>query len=188
MTSEDALYARAALACARQLQQTEMGRADLADCQRLLEDESQRDYVAAVGQPYDGWTVGQIAALGGVHALACADLVDVACIPVGQAPDPDGCPDVNRLRLKQLPDCFTLRLNTDGTGVLNWQQSVADRLPCGWTSSAPALVGYTDASRTFQQLADHGAVVRWPHHSADLWLFSFVSFPAWANWSKEADG
>lgn len=181
-------HAREAEEFARLLRQTEDGSKALDSCQQLLEDPEQNDFTAAVGQPYDGWTDGQLSALGQIAALYQGEEFDVIRIRVGAAPS-NGYPDVDRCRLAKLPDLFVPlvydRPTPSGDGIFSWKAGASADLPCGWAHSAPLSIGYADASRTFQHLTDRGAVARWPHGSEDLWLFGFTSFTSWVAWKHD---
>lgn len=177
-------HVRASLQFARRLLCTEEGRKDLADTQRLLDDPEQQEYVNAVAQPYDGWSIGQVAALGRFNALFHLDVVKAVCVPVGAVPCVDGGQERNRAALRQgLPSCFTALVpDTDGPqgkGTLSWHPAAGSQMPGAWTTSAPLAIGYADASQTLQHLFDFGMVARWPHRSTDLWVFGFTVFTAW---------
>lgn len=180
-------HARQAEEFARLLRQTPDGCKALDSCQQLLEDPEQREFTAAVGQPYDGWTDGQLSSLGQIAALYAGDQFDVIRIRVGAAPGDS--PDVHRARLKRLPDLFVTlvydRPTDAGDGVLSWRPQAAAGLPCGWANSAPLAIGYADASSTFQHLTERGVAARWPSGSPDIWLFGFTSFTSWVTWKHE---
>lgn len=181
-------HAREAEEFARLLRQTPDGSKALDSCQQLLEDPEQRDFTAAVGQPYDGWTDGQLSALGKVAALYYGEQFDVVRIPAGACPS-NGSPDVDRARLAKLPDLFVPlvydRPTEDGDGIFSWRAPAAPGLPCGWAHSAPLSIGYADASGTLQHLTQRGVVARWPYGSEYVWLFGFTSFTAWVTWKHD---
>jgi hypothetical protein len=184
------IHARAAEEFALRLQQTEEGRRILAGYHELVKDPSHKEYVDAIGQPYTGWDIGQVAVLGKVHTLFANGLIGSIRVKVGAEPSQDAARDANRAKLQQLPDCFVTMvhdgLSHDGDGIFSWQPAVAEDLPGGWAKSAPLEIGHTDASRTFIHLAEHGVIARWPYGSEDIWLFGFTTFSLWAEWHYES--
>jgi hypothetical protein len=183
------VHARAADQFASSLQGTEDGRRKLAQYQQMIADPTYKDFTAAIGQPYHGWTVGQVAALGRVHSLLYSGRITAIRIDVGAEPSRDSARDTNRAKLQQLPEDFVTTvydgLSHDGDGLLTWDPGIADDLPGGWAKNAPLEIGHTDASRTFIHLAEHGVIARWPYNAKDIWLLGFPSFTAWADWTTD---
>jgi hypothetical protein len=186
-----ALHAQVAENYGRKLRQTEEGRALLASYRDMIEDRSGIDYTNAIGQPYGGWTDGQVAAYSRVHHMVATGKVAKLTIPVDASPGRDADREGNQRRLTEgLPPEFTAKVyagnSHDGDALLSWPQEAvmpwidgygneSERPLCAWTNSAPLEIGHTDASRTFLHLTEDGIVARWPYGSDDIWLFFYES-------------
>lgn len=175
---------------AAQLEATEDGRSLLKDFRDALNHPHLQDYISAIGQPADGWTPGQVASMGRIHLLFAEDRIGVMRIPVGSPPS-SGNRAADRAALEKLGELFTVLVydqttDEDGDGLFAWDQRLAEKLPGGWTNSAPFAIGSTDASRTLLHLTDRGSVLRWPEGSSELWLFGFTSFTRWFEWREES--
>lgn len=186
-----AMHAQIAENYARKLRSTEEGRSLVASYRNMIEDRSGIDYTNAIGQPYGGWTDGQVATYSRVHYLIATGKVTKLTIPVDASPGRDADRTGNQRRLTEgLPSEFTAEVyegnSHDGDALLSWSQDCvmpwidgygneSERPLCAWTDSAPLEIGHTDASRTFLHLAEGGIVARWPYGSDDIWLFFYES-------------
>lgn len=184
-------------AWAEGLRKTSEGRAVLDTYRDMIEDESGIAYTNAIGQPYNGWPDGQVAAYARVHYLVASGAVRQLAVPVGAKPGQDADRSGNQDKLNAgLPPEFTAEIyqgnSHDGDALLSWPQDAAmpwidglgneEQGPlCEWSGSAPLEIGYTYASRTFLHLFDTGIVARWPYESEDIWLFFFGTFEGWLN-------
>jgi hypothetical protein len=186
-----AIHAQAAENYGRKLRETEEGRALLASYRNMIEDRTGIEYTNAIGQPYGGWTDGQVAAYSRVHYLVATGKVAKLRIPVEASPGRDADREGNQRRLTEgLPDEFNAEIyegnSHDGDALLSWpHDSVmpwidgygieSERRLCEWTNTAPLEIGYTDASRTLLHLGEGGIVARWPYGSEDIWLLFYES-------------
>jgi hypothetical protein len=182
------MHAQAAEEFARLLRQTENGRRTLSECRNFLEDADNHDFVSAVGQPYDGWTDGQLSVLGQIAALYQESGLKLIRIRVGDPPSKS--PAINRGRLATLSGCFTTALYDwpipgEGEGMLGWRPEVIPDLPCGWVKRVRLSIGYADASMTLLHMVERGAVARWPRGCEDVWLLGFQSFTSWLDWKLD---
>jgi hypothetical protein len=176
---------------ARKLRETGEGRSLIASYRNMIEDRAGIEYTNAIGQPYGGWTDGQVAAYSRVHYLVATGKVTKLTIPVDAAPGRDADRDGNQRRLTEgLPAEFAAEvyegnshdgdalLSWDGDSVMPWidgDGNESEHPLCSWTNCAPLEIGHTDASRTFLHLAEGGIVARWPYGSSDIWLLFYES-------------
>ncbi|EGE40753.1 hypothetical protein GTY83_06880 [Streptomyces sp. SID4928] len=186
-----AIHAQVAENYARKLRGTEDGRELIASYRDMIEDRAGIDYTHAIGQPYGGWTDGQVAAYSRVHYLIATGKVIKLIVPVGSSPGRDADRVGNQRRLTEgLPVEFVATVyegnSHDGDARLSWPQDAVmpwidgygkemERPLCPWADSAPLEIGYTDASRTFLHLTEGGIVARWPYGSDDIWLFFYAT-------------
>ncbi|MEU5097601.1 hypothetical protein [Streptomyces sp. NPDC020996] len=191
------IHAHSAEQFAGKLRQTDDGRRILASYRDLIADRNARPYVDAIAQPYSGWSDGQVAALARVDALVASGAVRKVRVPVDATPgrDRDRAGNLGKLT-RGLPPEFSAEvyegLSHDGDGLLSWSpeapmpwtdgRSEFSEPLSAWHSWAPLEIGHTDASRTVLHLAQTGIVARWPYRSEDVWVFSFASYEAWADW------
>lgn len=190
-------HASAAQCLADRLGQTSDGRAVLASYRKLIADSEARLYVRAIGQPFSGWTDGQVAALAKVDAFITSGQVRTALIPVGARPGRDVDREGNRAKLRRgLPPEFSAEvedaLNHFGDGSLAWTdtpmpwtrgEGAEPSAPLStWCTGAPLEIGHTDASRSLLHLLESGSLARWPYGSEDVWLFWFDRFDDWTAW------
>lgn len=184
-----AMHAQIAENYGRKLRATEEGRSLLASYRSMIEDRSGIDYTNAIGQPFGGWSEGQVAAYSRVHYLIASGKVGKLTIPVDATPSRDADREGNQRKLTEgLPSEFTAEVyggnSHDGDAHLAWPEDSAmpwidgygnesERPLCDWTNSAPLEIGHTDASRTFLHLIEGGIVARWPYGSDDIWLFFY---------------
>lgn len=190
-----ATHAQVAEEYARKLRRTDQGRSLIASYREMVEDRTGIAYTNAIGQPFRGWTDGQIAVYARVHHLIASGRVAKLTVPVDAVPSRDAARTENEAKLTAgLPDEFTAEIyegtSHDGDGLLSWPQGTA--MPwidgygnqstakiCDWADSAPLEIGHTDASRTWLHLMDYGMVARWPYGSQDIWFFYFPTAAAW---------
>lgn len=186
-----AIHAQSAEKYGRKLRSTAEGRALIASYRDMIEDPVGIDYTNAIGQPYGGWTDGQVAAYSRVHYLIATGKVAKLTIPVGATPGRDADREGNQRRLNEgIPSEFTAEIyegnSHDGDALLSWPEdsvmawidgygNETEAPLCQWAHSAPLEIGHTDASRTMLHLAEGGIVARWPYGSEDIWLFFYAT-------------
>lgn len=184
-----AIHAQTAENYGRKLRETEEGRSLLASYRNMIEDRTGIDYTNAIGQPYGGWTDGQVAAYSRVHYLVATGKVAKLMVPVGATPGRDADREGNQRKLTEgLPEEFAVEVyegnSHDGDALLSWPQgsvmpwidgygTESERPLCAWSSDAPLEIGHTDASRTLLHLGEGGIVARWPYGSNDIWLLFY---------------
>lgn len=184
-----AIHAQAAERRGRELRETEEGRALLASYRNMIEDRTGIDYTNAIGQPYGGWTDGQVAAYSSVHYLVATGKVSKLTVPVGATPGRDADREGNQRKLTEgLPPEFSAEIydgnSHDGDALLSWPQDTAmpwidgfgnesERPLCEWTNTAPLEIGHTDASRTLLHLTEGGILARWPYGSDSIWILHY---------------
>jgi hypothetical protein len=129
------------------------------------------------GDPYGGWTMGQVAALSYLICAGRAKLLDLVAVPVGAKPGRDSARAENAAKLANLPFGFAATiyegLSHDGDGHLSFpsgpgleivDSELGTRRPADVAWPQAALeIGSTDASRTLQHLMESGVVARWPY-------------------------
>ena len=195
------IHARAANEYAAELQQTTGGRRILQSYRRMIEDQRGITYTNAIGQPYKGWSDGQVAAYSRVHYLIATGAVQEVIIPLGAYPGRDRGREANQRKLTEgLPPEFTAEvfegLSHHGDAQLRWTAgavmpwvdgygNTSEAPLCSWTDNAPLEIGHTDASRTLLHLMETGVVARWPYESEDIHLFFFATITAWTDGQRQ---
>lgn len=195
-------HVNAAATLANTLRATEDGRAHLDACRSAVLHPATRSFTDAIGQPYNGWNEGQLAAYGCIDRLVAEGAVHKVRIPVDAVPGRDRDREGNQRKLADgLPPAFTAELcegtSHHGDALLSWAADLMMPWVDGnsletegpltdWTHTAPLEIGHTDASRTFLHLLESGIIARWPYRSADLWVFFFPTRATYLQWRQSA--
>lgn len=192
------MHAQVAEHAAQEARQTEEGRRVLAFGRDRIDDPSAATLVSVIGQPFRGWSDGQVWALTTVLGLIGNGTLVMARIAVNARPGPDADRAGNAEKLKAgLPGEFGIEifegLSHHGDGELSWP--VDQQMPWGveatgetrraplseWADSAPLEIGYTEASRTLLHLREYGIVARWPYNFDEIWIIGYKSHEDYYN-------
>ncbi|MFC4854096.1 hypothetical protein [Actinophytocola glycyrrhizae] len=158
-----------------------------------------RGYLDVWGQPYGGWTMGQLSALYCIWYLMTNEHVAYAQFDVGSPPLKDSERDGNQALLNGLSDNLEIEVHStqrggDQDGVV-WC-SEFDMFFIGSTRpieieglrTVPLEIGYTDASSILLHLTGSGfGVARWPYGSRFVTVLSPVPVTKFQNWRSLDD-
>lgn len=163
--------------------ETQWGAQALAGMYRWTRDAEWSDRIAVLGQPFNGWDMGQLFALRCLAGLWMEGLLTIAEVEVGAKPKRDRERLANQQALDCLPKDFLTTVDPDQNGAdddgsVRWKtplpghfndpatcESQPELIEPDW---APLEVGNTDASSTCFHLARFGALARWPYGDETL--------------------
>jgi hypothetical protein len=146
-------------------------------------------YTAAVGQPYGGWTPGQLWAAGKVHTQVLYGSLARVYIDAGRGPAKDQARDRNQQTVWDLPEPFVASVDpeqygSDFDGTLTWSEPIRATLETGDDQhimidpgSAPLEIGTCMPSRMWLHIYEVGAVARWPYGCPWIWLLVGAPHP-----------
>jgi hypothetical protein len=160
------------------------------------------EYRDAIGQPFGGWKIGQVAAFTYIHMGICRGKIGRVMIRTDGTPARDRERESNAAGLANLPEPFEARVDPDqavdsfGDGILEWYEPIEIEIltaaaevdedgnarhrrelltiPPGW---APLEIGSTQPSRTIYHFFDEGNVARWPYGHDWITLFIGLERP-----------
>lgn len=185
----------AAEAVAEKMRHDSEGAKQLAFAQAMTKDKNWRWLTDAFGQPFGGWTPGQLAYLWRLYEFWGAGELAVTRLRIGHEPYPDryrleNQVELNALRLIKTPDDPGLSAWVDpeqntsshGDGQLSWTRPITlgifdpSRRREAWAHvdplpAVPLEIGYTDTVTTYFHLASGSfGVARWAYESKSVVL------------------
>ena len=182
-----------------QMQDSPIGRQNMAFVQHSINCESDESYLDMLGQhPWHSasgsWAPEQLACMTALHSDITEGRIATACIKVGAEPGPDREREENAALLATLPHPFKADLSltqhmADSDGGFRWTKGIQVHVQTGTVIDDPDGVPRSDAvrvpikpmsvalevgstlpSRTIWHMRREFGVARWPYGSDVIWL------------------
>ncbi|MEU3455604.1 hypothetical protein ABZ671_18685 [Micromonospora sp. NPDC006766] len=191
-------HARVADQAAIELLATPAGRRIFDHTTAWLQNPDNATLRDILGQPFRGWTPGQVEALSQLLHYGRTGRYELAYFEVEATPGRDADRTGNQAKLANLPDGITAELvdgnGFDGDAMLTIPEGLTvldDAEPDrpardadAW-ENIPLEIGHTDASRTLMHLMQYGAVARWPYGFTRIYVL--FTTPRWSLSRTAAD-
>lgn len=177
---------------------TPEGRDRLGNAYLMQRDSRLEKTTRIFGQPYGGWTMGQLYSLYTLAMLDMGGHLLATNFRLGETPSRDADRSKNQQALNRLPKGVEAvvdpsQRNGDFDGDFAWSIDLPaiqfygdgqnNSISCEDGSSwAPLEIGYTDASRTLLHLAQFHTVARWPYGDEYLTLLVLTPWDAIDAW------
>lgn len=186
MINAHSFHKEAADLLAEEWAQTDQGARRLAMAYLASRDEDIAYNIDVFGQPYGGWTMGQLFCLYCLMAMYASGSLAVAEFRLSRVPFRDRERIKNAEILEELrplihPIVDEKQRGAEGDGLIKWNYDLkamiepgAQRKEVSISARRSAIleIGYTDASNICMQLLDCGVVARWPYGHRTLTILA----------------
>jgi hypothetical protein len=165
--------------------QTADGAKRLALSYLMTRDERLSHRIDMMGQPYQGWDMGQLFALSCLMHMYGLGFLSITEIPLDAAPMGDRQRERNSRVLSNVMDGVVAEVDleqrgAEGDGHVQWDFALPAVTTLGEEEgivyvdpgTARLEIGHTDASNTCLHLARFGAIARWPYEQEFLGILA----------------